>query len=95
MSLFVDTSVWSLALRRNAPTPTGEVRELIRAIDADETLVTTGLSGLQPLSMMGLRTRTKTWMAGSNPAKVNGAGRGHATHPSPARTARFSGCSRI
>lgn len=43
MSLFVDTSVWSLALRRDAPATTGEVRELIRAIEADETLVTTGL----------------------------------------------------
>ncbi len=47
MSLFVDTSVWSLALRRDAPAaaPAGanEVRELVRAIEAGEMLVTTGL----------------------------------------------------
>jgi len=43
LTLFVDTSVWSLALRRDAPSPAGEVRELIRAIEAGEMLVTTGL----------------------------------------------------
>ena len=43
MSLFVDTSVWSLAFRRNRPAPTQEVRELARAIEAGETLLTTGL----------------------------------------------------
>lgn len=43
MSLFVDTSVWSLALRRDAPSGAPEVRELIRALKAGETVVTTGL----------------------------------------------------
>ena len=43
MSLFVDTSVWSRALRRNAPAPDAEVAELVRAIEAGETLLTTGL----------------------------------------------------
>ena len=43
MSLFVDTSVWSLALRRDTPPASGEVRELVRAIEADEALITTGL----------------------------------------------------
>ena len=43
MSLFVDTSVWSLALRRDAPDPAREVGALIRAIEAGETIVTTGL----------------------------------------------------
>lgn len=43
MSLFVDTSVWSLALRRDASGSAKEVRELIRAIEAGEELVTTGL----------------------------------------------------
>lgn len=42
MTLFVDTSVWSLALRRNAGSPAREVRELARAIEAEE-VVTTGL----------------------------------------------------
>lgn len=43
MSLFVDTSVWSLAFRRNMPVAAGECSELIRAIEAGEELVTTGL----------------------------------------------------
>ncbi|HEY1797635.1 MAG TPA: PIN domain-containing protein [Stellaceae bacterium] len=43
MTLFVDTSVWSLALRRDAVSASGEVRELTRAIQAGEMLVTTGL----------------------------------------------------
>lgn len=41
--LFVDTSVWSLALRRNAPAPTNEVRALVRAIESGEAIHTTGL----------------------------------------------------
>ncbi len=43
MSLFVDTSVWSLALRRDSPSAVTEVQALIRAIEAGETIVTTGL----------------------------------------------------
>ena len=43
MSLFVDTSVWSLALRRDAPTPCAEVTALVRAIETGETIVATGL----------------------------------------------------
>ena len=43
MSLFVDTSVWSLALRRDAPSQAPQVRALVRAIETDETLLTTGL----------------------------------------------------
>lgn len=43
MTLFVDTSVWSLALRRDSPAPAREVGVLIRAIEAGETIVTTGL----------------------------------------------------
>jgi predicted nucleic acid-binding protein len=43
LTLFVDTSVWSLAFRRNAPTPLPEVEELARVIGAGLTLVTTGL----------------------------------------------------
>jgi predicted nucleic acid-binding protein len=41
--LFVDTSVWSLALRRDTPTQTPEVRHLTRAIDSGEGIITTGL----------------------------------------------------
>lgn len=43
MSLFVDTSVWSLALRRDAPGGTAEVGTLIRALENGEPLVITGL----------------------------------------------------
>jgi predicted nucleic acid-binding protein len=43
LSIFVDTSVWSLALRRDAPSLATEVRTLIRMIEAGETLLTTGL----------------------------------------------------
>jgi predicted nucleic acid-binding protein len=43
LSLFVDTSVWSLALRRDAPSDAAPVRALVRAIEAGETLLTTGL----------------------------------------------------
>ena len=43
MSLFVDTSVWSLALRRDAPEARPEVVALRDAITAGDTILTTGL----------------------------------------------------
>jgi hypothetical protein len=43
LSLFVDTSVWSLALRRDAPASSSEVRTLMRAVETGETILTTGL----------------------------------------------------
>jgi predicted nucleic acid-binding protein len=43
LSLFVDTSVWSLALRRDAPHLSKEVQELTQAIDEGRALITTGL----------------------------------------------------
>lgn len=43
MSLFVDTSVWSLALRRDSPASSREVRALVQAIENGEILLTTGL----------------------------------------------------
>ena len=43
MSLFVDTSVWSLALRRDAPASAVEVYALIHAIERGESILTTGL----------------------------------------------------
>lgn len=43
MSLFVDTSVWSLAMRRDRPDAGAEVARLSRAVDDGETLWTTGL----------------------------------------------------
>ncbi len=43
MSLFVDTSVWSLAFRRDPPSATPEVQALIRAVNAGEMLFATGL----------------------------------------------------
>ena len=43
MSLFVDTSVWSLALRRDKPAGRAEIGMLVRAVENGETLLTTGL----------------------------------------------------
>ena len=43
MSLFVDTSVWSLALRRDIPVACPEVLALHRALENGEALVTTGI----------------------------------------------------
>jgi len=43
LSLFVDTSVWSLALRHDAPDRVVEVRALIGALEHGDPIVTTGL----------------------------------------------------
>lgn len=43
MSLFVDTSVWSLLLRRDRPADLPQVRALVRALETGERVVTTGL----------------------------------------------------
>jgi predicted nucleic acid-binding protein len=43
LTLFVDTSVWSLAFRRDAPSGAAEVRALVHALQTGETVVTTGL----------------------------------------------------
>lgn len=43
MNLLVDTSVWSLALRRDSPADVPEVTRLGLAIDRGESLLTTGL----------------------------------------------------
>jgi predicted nucleic acid-binding protein len=43
VSLFVDTSVWSLALRRDQLADRAEVGILVRAVERGETLLTTGL----------------------------------------------------
>lgn len=43
MTLLVDTSVWSLAFRRDAPVARAEVAALRAAIDGGGAIVTTGL----------------------------------------------------
>jgi len=43
LSLFVDTSVWSLALRRDRPPDVPEVLALRQALDEGELVTTTGL----------------------------------------------------
>ena len=43
MSLFVDTSVWSLALRRDTPDDGPQVAALVRALERGDPIVTTGL----------------------------------------------------
>lgn len=39
----MDTSVWSLAFRRDTPSSTPQTRALIQAIDSGQTILTTGL----------------------------------------------------
>jgi hypothetical protein len=41
--LFIDTSVWSLAFRRDAASTSPAVRELVRAIEAGDAILTTGI----------------------------------------------------
>jgi predicted nucleic acid-binding protein len=43
LSLFVDTSVWSFALRRDMASPIAEVRALTQAIESGDTIIATGL----------------------------------------------------
>ncbi len=43
MSFFVDTSVWSLAFRRDVRAAAPEVGMLIRALEGGESILTTGL----------------------------------------------------
>jgi len=43
LSLFVDTSVWSLALRRDGPSSAPQVAALVKAIGNGEPILTTGL----------------------------------------------------
>ena len=43
MSLFVDTSVWSLALRRDAHSDAPEIAELQRALETGQPIFSTGL----------------------------------------------------
>ena len=43
MTLFVDTSVWSLALRRDRPPAIPAVDALARALEGGDQMVTTGL----------------------------------------------------
>lgn len=39
----MDTSVWSLAFRRDVPSPAPEARALVQAIEGGETILTTGM----------------------------------------------------
>ena len=43
MNLFVDTSVWSLALRRDRPAEAPEIGALTRALEGEDIVLTTGL----------------------------------------------------
>ena len=43
MTLFVDTSVWSMAFRRDAVSSAAEVSVLRRSLESGDTIVTTGL----------------------------------------------------
>jgi predicted nucleic acid-binding protein len=43
MSLFVDTSVWSLAFRRDSPDVGAQVMKLKQSLEEGDTILTTGL----------------------------------------------------
>jgi predicted nucleic acid-binding protein len=43
LSIFVDTSVWSLALRRDTPSDASEVLVLRRSLETGEMILTTGI----------------------------------------------------
>ena len=43
MNVFVDTSVWSLALRRDRPDDSAHVAFLARALEAGDSIFTTGI----------------------------------------------------
>jgi predicted nucleic acid-binding protein len=43
LSLFVDTSVWSLLLRCDRPADVPEVHALVRSLETGERVLTTGL----------------------------------------------------
>lgn len=43
MNVFVDTSVWSLAMRRDAPHDSAQVAALTRALSEGDSVFTTGL----------------------------------------------------
>jgi predicted nucleic acid-binding protein len=58
MTLLVDTSVWSLALRRDAQATEPEVRQLKDALLSSEEVVTTGLI-LQELRISAKSTLKK------------------------------------
>ena len=64
MNLFVDTSVWSLALRRSSPAEIPDVRRLMNALEAGDLVISTGLV-LQELlqGSQGRGTATSSWNA--------------------------------
>ena len=62
MSLFVDTSVWSLAIRRDRPPEAAEVEHLARMIRTGEPISTTGLI-LQELLQGAVAAATRAAIA--------------------------------
>lgn len=59
MSLLVDTSVWSLAIRRDRPPETAEVEHLARTIRTGQPIASTGLI-LQELLQGAVAAATRT-----------------------------------
>lgn len=62
MTLFVDTSVWSLALRRDAPPDLPETAALRTALSGDDLVVTTGIV-LQELLQGAVRDSSRQLIA--------------------------------
>ncbi len=74
MSLLVDTSVWSLAFRRDQPSSAPEVDELGRAILAGDPIYSTGLV-LQELLQGFSGPKAQDTNASGIFAEVSGLGR--------------------
>lgn len=59
MTLLVDTSVWSLAFRRDSDSPSPQVAALQAALDGGEAIVTTGLILQELLQGFWVRARAR------------------------------------
>jgi predicted nucleic acid-binding protein len=61
--LFVDTSTWSMALRRDSPSSSTEVHALLGAIESGEAILTTGIVLQELCKAFGGRERaTRSWI---------------------------------
>jgi hypothetical protein len=59
--LFVDTGVWSLALRRDAPPARPEVTALSQAIGSGEPVLTTGFATDRDFRLIARLCPLKLW----------------------------------
>jgi hypothetical protein len=69
MTMLVDTSVWSLAFRRDAPVSGPEVLTLRAAFDGGDAIVTTGLVLQELLQGLLARVPARTLCSVSRPCR--------------------------